>query len=146
MPHSPGAGGSATSHRVLVVDENRDAADSLGVLLTLLGAETRSENDAGSALEALDAFRPSVVLIDLDMRWMSGYEFARRARAHPRGRQATLIALTARGDKRDDEQSRASGIDHHLSKPVDLEELRQLLAKVTSASEPDAAAAQRVSP
>jgi CheY-like chemotaxis protein len=67
-------------------------------------------------------------LIDLGMRWMDGYELAGRVRAHPRGREATLVALVARGEKRDDRRSRECGIERHLAKPVDLEELRKLLA------------------
>jgi CheY-like chemotaxis protein len=130
LPHPPGTGGLASSHRVLVVDENRDAADSLGVLLTLLGAETRSATDGGAALEALDGFRPTAILIDVCMRWMDVFEIARRVRAHAQGRQAALIALVARGEKRDDKRSRECGIDHHLSKPVDLEELRKLFAEL----------------
>src|SRR5262245_58275863 len=90
----PGAGGPFTSRRVLVVDDNRDAADSLGVLLTLLGVETRTAHDGTAALEALDEFEPSVVLLDLAMPVMDGYEVAQRMRQHPHGRHVTLVAVT----------------------------------------------------
>lgn len=128
---TPGPSGSTDAdrtRRILIVDDNRDAADSLGVLLTLLGTETRTAYDGRTALEALDEFRPSVILLDLGMPGMDGCEVARRTRQHPYGRHATLVALTGWSQERDRHESHEAGIDHHLVKPVDLDELRLLLA------------------
>jgi PAS domain S-box-containing protein len=114
-------------NRVLVVDDNRDAAESLGVLLALLGAETRTAHDGRAALEALDDFQPSVILLDLGMPGMDGYEVAQRVRQHPLGRRVTLVALTGWGLQVDKQKSEDVGFDHHLVKPVDVEVLRQVL-------------------
>jgi PAS domain S-box-containing protein len=130
-----GADGPFTSRRVLVVDDNRDAADSLGVLLTLLGVETRTAHDGTAALEALDEFEPSVVLLDLAMPVMDGYEVAQRMRQHPHGRHVTLVAVTGWSLDRDRLRSEAYGFDRHLVKPVDLEVLRGLLAELPPAPE-----------
>ena len=118
------------SRRVLVVDDSRDAADSLGIVLALQGCETRTAHDGPSALEALDSFRPGVILLDLALPGMGGLELARRIRQHPAGRRTAIIALTGWGQERDRERTRSAGIDHHLVKPVDLEALRDLLASL----------------
>ena len=141
-PESPAAGEGMPSRRVVVVDDNRDAADSLGVLLTLLGLETRTAHDGRAALEALDEFRPSVMLLDLGMPGMDGYELAQRVRQHPHGRHVTLVALTGWGLERDRKRSAEVGIDHHLVKPVDVEVLRKLLA-VTQDGKPGVSAMQK---
>jgi PAS domain S-box-containing protein len=114
-------------NRVLVVDDNRDAAESLGVLLALLGIETMTAHSGPVALEALDEFQPSVILLDLGMPGMDGYEVAQRVRQHPLGRRVTLVALTGWGLQVDKQKSQDVGFDHHLVKPVDLEVLRQVL-------------------
>jgi signal transduction histidine kinase len=114
--------------RILVVDDNRDAADSLGMLLKFLGADVRTVNDGPSALEAFQTYRPSVVLLDIGMPGMDGYEVARRTRQQPEGAGVTLIALTGWGQDEDRRRSKEAGIDHHLVKPVDLSVLEQLLA------------------
>jgi PAS domain S-box-containing protein len=115
-------------HRILVVDDNRDSADSLGMLLKLLGADVDAVHDGPAALAALKAFRPNVVVLDIGMPGMDGYEFAREARRRPEGRDVTLIALTGWGQEEDRRRSKDAGIDHHLVKPVDVGALEQLLA------------------
>jgi PAS domain S-box-containing protein len=117
-----------SSLKMLVVDDNRDAADSLGLLLKLLGAEVLTVHDGSAALEALRTYQPSVVLLDIGMPGMDGYEVARRARRQPEGRDVTLIALTGWGQEEDRRQSKEAGIDYHLVKPVDLDALQTLLA------------------
>jgi CheY-like chemotaxis protein len=114
-------------NRVLVVDDNRDAAESLGVLLALLGIETMTAHSGPVALEALDEFQPSVILLDLGMPGMDGYEVAQRVRQHPLGRRVTLVALTGWGLQVDKQKSQDVGFDHHLVKPVDVEVLKQVL-------------------
>jgi PAS domain S-box-containing protein len=128
----PRAGVPATvaPRRILVVDDSRDAADSLGLLLKFLGAEVHTAHDGPAALEALETHRPSVVLLDIGLPGMDGFEVARQARQRPEGRDVTLIALTGWGQEEDRRQSREVGIDHHLVKPVDLGALQALLASL----------------
>lgn len=113
--------------RVLVVDDNRDSAGSLGRLLTLLGAEVRVAHDGPAALAALEKHRPRAVVLDLGMPGMDGYEVARRIRREPAGADILLIALTGWGQDEDRQRTRAAGFDHHLLKPADLTTLRSLL-------------------
>jgi CheY-like chemotaxis protein len=114
--------------RILVVDDNVDAAESLGALLRCLGAEVVTVHDGPAALEAMRTEKPSAAVLDIGMPGMDGYEVARRARAEPQGEDITLIALTGWGNDEDRRRSREAGIDHHLVKPVDLQVLEELLA------------------
>jgi signal transduction histidine kinase/CheY-like chemotaxis protein len=116
--------------RVLIVDDNRDAADSLRMLLELLGAEVAVAYDGAGAFEALAAHRPAVVLLDIGMPGMDGFEVARRIRREPRYRDVTLIALTGWGQDDIRERARAQGFDHHLTKPADPEFLQDLLSSI----------------
>lgn len=123
---TPASSNPAPAPRVLIVDDNRDAADSLGTLLRLSGSEVRVVHDGRAALEAVAAESPAVVLLDLAMPGMDGYEVARRVR-DLEGEQPTLIALTGWGQERVWERCRDVGFDHHLVKPVQLDALRTLL-------------------
>jgi len=114
--------------RVLVVDDNRDAANSLGFLLGVLGHEAQIAYDGASALDKADAFRPDVAVLDLGMPEMDGFETARRLRQLPGLSDVTLIALTGWGQEQDRRRSRDAGFDHHLVKPADLGELKKLVA------------------
>ncbi len=118
------------SQRILVVDDNRDAAASLGALLQILGAEVRVVHDGPSALAAFDAFHPQVTLLDLGMPGMDGYEVARRIRAHAGSGETTLIALTGWGQERDRRRTAEAGFDCHLTKPVDIDTVTAALASV----------------
>lgn len=131
-PQAAGAASPAAQHRILVVDDNRDAADSLGMLLSLFGAEVHIAHDGAAGLGVLQAEQPTVVLLDIGMPGMDGYEFARRARRLPAGAAATLIALTGWGQDEDRRRSADAGIDHHLVKPVDVDALERLLAAVAA--------------
>lgn len=113
--------------RVLVVDDNRDAAESLGTLLEMIGAEVRVEHDGPHALAALGTFHPTAVLLDLGMPGMDGFEVAQRIQRHPSGQGVTLIAMTGWGQEEDRRRTRQAGFDHHLVKPADLGQLQQLL-------------------
>lgn len=128
---APGSERSAAPRRVLVVDDNPDAAESLEMLLRVLGAETRVAGDGEAALAAVRDFHPSIVLLDLGMPGMDGYEVARRIRERPDelGRPL-LIALTGWGQPEDRRRTREAGFDDHLVKPVDLGVLKSLLAVV----------------
>ncbi|HVS34454.1 MAG TPA: response regulator, partial [Gemmataceae bacterium] len=114
--------------RVLVVDDNHDAADSFAMLLRFLGAEAHVVYDGPSALAALPSYRPSVVFLDIGMAGMDGHEVARRVRQTADFREVTLIAMTGWGQEEDRRRSKAAGFDHHLVKPVDARILQSLLA------------------
>jgi CheY-like chemotaxis protein/two-component sensor histidine kinase len=116
--------------RVLVVDDNVDAADSLGALLQMLGAEVLVVHDGKAALDSLDSYRPAVIFLDIGMPSMDGYEVARRMRGRAEARDAKLIALTGWGQERDRLNSREAGFDHHLIKPADLGALKTVLRSV----------------
>jgi signal transduction histidine kinase len=116
--------------RILVVDDNRDAADTLAELLLVIGADVRVEYDGASALEAIGAFRPRVVMLDLGMPGMDGFEVARRIRSQPASAHTTLIALTGWGQARDRERTHQAGFEHHLVKPVDIQAMQAVLASL----------------
>jgi CheY-like chemotaxis protein/two-component sensor histidine kinase len=115
--------------RVLVVDDNRDAADSMGLLLKRAGAEVEVVHDGCQALSTVERFHPAVVLLDIGMPGMDGYEVARRIREQPTLHDVMLIALTGWGQADDRRRSLSAGFDHHLTKPAGLEALRALLPK-----------------
>ena len=112
-----------------MVDDNRDAAVSLATLLGVMGNETRTAHDGLEALAVGAAFRPDVVLLDIGMPRLNGYDTARRIRQGPWGRSAVLVALTGWGQDEDRRRSLEAGFDHHLVKPVDLSALQELLAQ-----------------
>jgi signal transduction histidine kinase/CheY-like chemotaxis protein len=118
--------------RVLVVDDNHDAADSLGALIGLLGADVRVAYDGRAALELFDAFRPAAVFLDLGMPDVDGYEVAHQIRSRPDARDTVLIALTGWGQERDRRRSAEAGFDRHLAKPADVETLQSVLLSVAS--------------
>lgn len=113
--------------RILVVDDNRDAADTLGLLLEADGAEVRVVYDGRAALAMADSFQPTSVLLDLGMPGMDGYEVARRLRQDERFAGVRIAALTGWGQDADRRQTHTRGFSHHLTKPVSLEELHQIL-------------------
>jgi PAS domain S-box-containing protein len=121
--------------RILVVDDNEDAASTLGMLLEALGADVDVMNDGRSGLESFAARGHSVVLLDLGMPEMDGYEVARAMRSRFPERRPTIIALTGRGQPEDRRMARDAGIDHHLVKPAQLEVLRELLNEVVARGE-----------
>ncbi len=112
-----------TDLRVLIADDNRDAADSLGLLLEQFGASVRVSYGGASALQAFDTGRTDVGIIDLGMQDVDGLEVARRIREQASPEDIKLIALTGWGQERDMRATRAAGFDHHMIKPVDLEAL-----------------------
>ncbi len=118
----------APRRRVLVVDDNADAADSLAQILRLEGFEVEACYDGRSALEAARAFRPDLAFLDLNMPGISGTELAQRLRAEPWARGLTLVALTGMGQKSDLEATSAAGFDAHLTKPAGPDEVLRLAA------------------
>jgi CheY-like chemotaxis protein len=113
--------------RILIVDDNREAAESLGVLLEELGATISLAFGGREALQVIEPFEPDVILVDLGMPEMDGYEVCRRIRAAPGHRQTLIVALTGWGQDEDRERSKHAGFDHHLVKPLNIEMLRALL-------------------
>jgi signal transduction histidine kinase len=116
--------------RILVADDNRDAAESLGLLLEIFGAEVRIVGDGAAAIEAFANYDPVLVLLDIGMPEIDGYEVARRLRARFPDRRITLVALTGWGQEEDRRRAHEAGFDQHLTKPVDLDTLRTLLASL----------------
>jgi signal transduction histidine kinase/CheY-like chemotaxis protein len=120
--------------RILVADDNADSAESLALLLTLRGSEVRTARDGWEAVEAAAAFGPDVVLLDIGMPRLNGYEAARKIREQSRGEWMVLIALTGWGQNEDRQRSTEAGFDFHLVKPVDFAALEQLLASLEGRS------------
>jgi PAS domain S-box-containing protein len=127
-PAGNDAAPSAGSRRVLVADDNRDAADTLGLLLELYGHEVRIAHSGNAALAVAHAFRPNVVLLDIAMPDLSGYEVARNLRVDAACPDILLIALTGYGQDADKERAHEAGFDHHLTKPVDPNKLEALIS------------------
>jgi signal transduction histidine kinase len=128
MPPLPQTG--KTGHRILLADDNRDALDSLATLLQCDGHEVHTAADGAEALEVAAECHPDVVLLDIGMPKLDGYEVAKRIRAEPWGKKAVLIALTGWGQDEDRRRSREVGFDSHLVKPLDPEALSTLLARL----------------
>ena len=116
------------SRRILVVDDNVDAAESLALILKLQGDEVRTAHDGPAALEVARAFQPEVILLDIGLPGMSGYEVARTLREEPPFEEALVVAMTGYGQDEDRRRSQESGFDHHLVKPVQPDALYKLLA------------------
>jgi PAS domain S-box-containing protein len=115
--------------RVLVVDDNHDAADMMAMLLDLVGHEVRTAGDGLMAVAAVAEFQPHIVLLDIGLPVLSGYEAAERIRRGP-GLQPVLVALTGWGQADDRRRAMEAGFDHHLIKPVDHDFLMRLVASV----------------
>ena len=135
LPPEPTAGEplAGPGRRILVVDDNRDSAESLAMLLALTGNETRTAYDGLEAVEAAATFRPEVVLLDIGLPKSNGYQAARKIRGRPWGKSIVLIALTGWGQPEDRQKSKEAGFDGHLVKPVDHAAILRLLAELLPA-------------
>lgn len=118
--------------RILVVDDLADAADSLALLLRLLGHEVRTAYTGPAALAAAEQFHPHVVLLDIGLPALDGYQVAKRLRQMPSLQRVCLIAISGYGQQADVEHAYQSGFDRHLLKPVTTEHLTLLLAEISS--------------
>jgi len=116
-----------TARRILVVDDNRDQAESLGMLLEIFGHQVRIAYDGAQALEIAETFKPQMVLLDIGLPGMSGYDVARRMRENPALKSAVLVAQTGWGEEADRRRSAEAGIDRQLVKPVDIQVLEEIL-------------------
>ncbi|HEX7184192.1 MAG TPA: PAS domain S-box protein [Thermoanaerobaculia bacterium] len=125
---------SGSKRRILVVDDNRDSATSMAMMLQLLGNEVSTAQDGLEAVELAGQLRPQVVLMDIGMPRLNGYEATRRIREQPWGRDMTVIALTGWGQEVDRARSKEAGCDGHLVKPVNLPDLEKLLVELQGSS------------
>jgi PAS domain S-box-containing protein len=116
--------------RILVVDDNRDSANSMAMMLKLLGNEVATAYDGAEAVEAVDEFHPKVILMDVGMPRLNGYDATRQIRKKPSGNSVIIIALTGWGQPGDRSLSKAAGCDGHLVKPVSLPDLEKLLTEL----------------
>jgi CheY-like chemotaxis protein len=134
VPEQPRGGGPpqtqpASCRRILIVDDNIDATASLAKLLKIMGNDVRTAHDGQSGIDAALALQPDVILLDIGMPKLNGYDAARIIRAQPWGKSVTLVALTGWGQADDRRKSKQAGFDIHLVKPVEPEALEKLLAE-----------------
>jgi signal transduction histidine kinase len=115
-------------HRILIADDNADSAESMGMLLRLMGNDVRIASDGLEAVEQAASFQPDIVLMDIGMPRLDGYEAARRIRNQDWSRDPLLVAVTGWGPSDDSEEATAAGFDHHFTKPLDPAELRRLVS------------------
>ena len=118
---------AAVTHRILVVDDNRDSADSLAMLLRLVGHDVRTVHDGRQALVVAATYRPDLVLLDIGLPGMDGFAVARHMRSQPELAGVVLVALTGYGSDGDRRQAQAAGFNHHMVKPVHFDTLNELL-------------------
>jgi signal transduction histidine kinase len=125
-------GAQRMARRILIADDNNDALESLATLLQLSGHEVYTATNGGTALQSAERHQPEVALLDIGMPLLDGYEVAKRIRGQPWGQRITLVALTGWGQDSDRRRSREAGFDSHLVKPLDLDTLTDLLARLPS--------------
>ncbi|GAB6197465.1 hypothetical protein PAGU2595_027960 [Lysobacter xanthus] len=123
---------AALPQRVLVVDDNCDSADTLAMMLEMLGHEAQRIYDPHSAQQAVAGFSPDVVFLDIGMPGISGYDVARQLRALPNGDALTLVAVTGWGQPEDRQRTKEAGFDHHLVKPPEIEAICRILGALPS--------------
>ncbi|PVX34854.1 PAS domain-containing hybrid sensor histidine kinase/response regulator [Janthinobacterium sp. 78] len=136
VPAAPDSDASGPHFRVLVVDDNVDAADTLAAVLDMMGHATQVAHDGAQALAVAPQFLPDVIFLDIGLPGMNGYEVARALRRIPAGANVVLVALTGWGAENDRSQSSAAGFDHHLTKPANLLVIGELLATLSTPKTP----------
>jgi CheY-like chemotaxis protein len=124
------ANGATAKRRILVVDDNADAAESLAALLSIGGHETRMAHDGPEALQQAERFHPDVVFLDIGMPTLDGHETAKLIRRQPWGKAMVLVALTGWGQSEDRRRSKDAGFNHHLVKPADPAVVEKLLSSI----------------
>ncbi len=132
-PRGPGHGerpAGLPKRRILVVDDNKDSAASLAMMLSLMGHETRTAFDGLASVEAAAAFRPDLILLDIGLPKLNGYDACRRIREQPGGRGIVIVACTGWGQDEDRRRSSDAGFNYHLVKPVDPAALQDLLGRL----------------
>jgi CheY-like chemotaxis protein/anti-sigma regulatory factor (Ser/Thr protein kinase) len=139
--NSSGRPARVSARRILVVDDNLDAQQGLTLLLELEGHQVMQASDGAQGLELAAAHRPDMVLLDIGMPIMDGYELARRIRAHDWGRDIRLVAISGWGQPEDVARAREAGFDSHLMKPVTFEVIAEMMSALGNASDGDPLAA-----
>jgi CheY-like chemotaxis protein len=122
--------GAPARRKVLVVDDNADAAESLAALLSISGHDTRMAHDGPEALQQAERFHPDIVFLDIGMPTLDGLETAKLIRRQPWGKHMVLVALTGWGQSEDRRRSKDAGFNHHLVKPADPAVVEKLLASI----------------
>ena len=135
-PAAPSAATAAASHRILVVDDNRDAAASLMETLQLMGHEVRAAYDGLECLREAERFQPEMVFLDIGMPRLNGFDTAKRLRGEPWARNCLLVAVTGWGQDEDRRRAREAGFDHHLVKPIDFDALGAIIASYSARKRP----------
>ena len=125
----------AEPRRIVIVDDNRDSADSLATLLQITGNQTYLAHDGIEAIEVIEKHRPEVVLLDIGLPKLNGHEVCRRVRKQPWGKDIVMIALTGWGQDEDRRKSEEAGFNGHLVKPVDYDKLLKLLSSLTNSAD-----------
>jgi PAS domain S-box-containing protein len=127
LPEPAAAPAGLAARRILVVDDNRDSAVTLSMMLRLMGNEIHTAFDGAAALQAADQFRPDLIVLDIGLPKMNGYEVARHVRQQPWGRDMVLVALTGWGQEEDRRRSQQAGFNYHFVKPIDIDDLKRVL-------------------
>lgn len=130
MPQVPEEEPRSAGCKIVVVDDNKDSAESLAMILNIMGHEVSVAHDGIAAVEAVDKHRPDIVLLDIGLPRLNGYDAARRIRSEVWGKDITLVALTGWGQESDKNRAAEAGFDYHLTKPVDPDTLEKILANV----------------
>jgi CheY-like chemotaxis protein len=130
-PQPTGKEQPTTARRILIVDDNPDSAASLTLLLKMTGNETHTSHDGLEAVAAAERFRPDVVLLDIGLPKLNGYDACRRIREQPWGKSMVLVAVTGWGQEENRRKSQEAGFDHHMVKPVDYGTFMKLLASLS---------------
>ncbi|HWD34851.1 MAG TPA: response regulator, partial [Casimicrobiaceae bacterium] len=128
-PAAEGRDATNPPRRILLVDDNVDAVESLAILLRSTGHDVTTAHDATSALAMIDVYAPDLVVLDIGLPGMDGYALAREIRARAALRNVVLVALTGYGKPEDSSRAREVGFDHHLIKPASIAELNRVLAR-----------------
>lgn len=136
VPESPAGGEATVGRRILIVDDNEDGADSLAMLLELGGHQVHVARDGLEALEAAERLRPEVMLLDIGLPKLNGYEVCKRIREKAWGKDLLLVAVTGWGQEEDRHRSKAAGFNAHIVKPVDTAALGKLLASLSAHEAP----------
>ena len=121
---------SNNAGRILIADDNADSAESMGMLLLLMGNDVRIASDGLDAVEQAALFQPDIVLMDIGMPRLDGYEAARRIRSQGWSRDTLLVAVTGWGPSDNSDEATAAGFDRHFTKPLDPAELRRLVGSI----------------
>jgi CheY-like chemotaxis protein len=124
---------SAAGRRILIVDDNRDSADSLASLLGVYGSQTQVAHDGLRAVEQASSFQPDLILLDIGLPKMNGYEVCRAIRGTPGGRDVLIVAMTGWGQEEDRRRSSEAGFDGHVVKPIEHTALLRLLETMSTA-------------